>query len=77
MAWPFALALPRTVQAVHEEKGRPAPYAAPPTFTERASPAYLDYKVEVTVKRGAFRVDQTCVRVGHVLGAQCSWAGAD
>lgn len=27
--------------------------------TERASPAYIDYKLLVTVRRGAFKVNQT------------------
>ena len=31
------------------------------TSTERASPAYIDYKLVVTVRRGAFKVNQTCV----------------
>ena len=36
-------------------------YPLPPSFSERASPAYLDYKLTVTVKKGAFRVNQTLV----------------
>jgi len=34
-------------------------YPLPPSFSERASPAYVDYKLVVTVRRGAFKVNQT------------------
>jgi hypothetical protein len=62
LSWPFSIPIPKTVEAEHEEKGPKSKYTTPPTFTERASPAYLDYKLVATVKRGAFKVDQKYIR---------------
>jgi hypothetical protein len=39
-----------------EEKKDEMMYRLPPNFTERASPAYIDYKLIVTVQRGVLRV---------------------
>jgi hypothetical protein len=58
MTWPFSIAIPEKVEAVVEEKGPKSLHRTPPTFTERASPAYIDYKLSVTVKRGMFKVNQ-------------------
>ncbi|THU84184.1 hypothetical protein K435DRAFT_733492 [Dendrothele bispora CBS 962.96] len=33
-------------------------FSLPPNFSERASPAYIDYKLVVTVKRGTFKANQ-------------------
>ena len=41
-----------------EEKKDEMMYRLPPNFTERASPAYIDYKLIVTVQRGMLRVNQ-------------------
>ncbi|KAJ6507966.1 hypothetical protein C8R47DRAFT_1100150 [Mycena vitilis] len=54
--WPFSFALPAKVSPV-DAKG--LVIDAPPSFSERASPAYIDYKIIVTVKRGAFKPNQT------------------
>ncbi|KAG6828626.1 hypothetical protein H0H92_007271, partial [Tricholoma furcatifolium] len=40
-------------------KGKGKSYKLPPNFTEKASPAYIDYRLVVTVKRGAFKANQT------------------
>jgi hypothetical protein len=58
MAWPFSLKLPSETILAETLKGEKKPYPLPPTFTERASPAYIDYKLIVTVKKGALRVNQ-------------------
>ncbi|KIJ67028.1 hypothetical protein HYDPIDRAFT_109020 [Hydnomerulius pinastri MD-312] len=55
--WPFALTLPTEVELQDQKTKKNFPL--PATFTERASPGYLDYKLIVTVKRGALRVNQT------------------
>ncbi|KAH8117915.1 hypothetical protein DFH11DRAFT_1571413 [Phellopilus nigrolimitatus] len=59
LTWPFSLTLPKEALVSASSKEAPKCYPLPPTFSERASPAYIDYKVTVTVKRGAFRVNQT------------------
>ncbi|KAI0696900.1 hypothetical protein BC835DRAFT_1271093 [Cytidiella melzeri] len=58
MSWPFTIPIPPEVDVADRPKGKPEPYKLPPTFSERASPAYIDYKLTVTVKRGALRVNQ-------------------
>ncbi|KAJ7364224.1 hypothetical protein DFH08DRAFT_910474 [Mycena albidolilacea] len=55
-SWPFTFTLPAKVTPA-DAKG--LQIEAPPSFTERASPAYIDYRAVVTVKRGAFKMNQT------------------
>lgn len=57
--WPFSITLPKETSVAETPKGTPSNYPLPPSFSERASPAYLDYKLIVTIKRGALRVNQT------------------
>jgi hypothetical protein len=59
-SWPFNLTLPGEV-LVSEGKGQQGRYHLPPTVSERASPAYIDYRLVVTVKRGTLKVNQTYV----------------
>ncbi|KAJ6623969.1 hypothetical protein B0H10DRAFT_2162288 [Mycena sp. CBHHK59/15] len=54
-SWPFTFTLPAKVSPP-DAKGMTIPL--PPSFSERASPAYIDYKIVATVKRGAFKVNQ-------------------
>ncbi|KAG2145376.1 uncharacterized protein EDB93DRAFT_519609 [Suillus bovinus] len=56
-AWPLEIALPNETEVLDCKKKKIFPL--PPSFTERASPAYINYKITVIVKRGAFRVNQT------------------
>lgn len=56
-SWPFSIHLPSET-TVKGAKNKSL-FNLPPTFTERASPAYIDYKIVVTVKRAALRVNQT------------------
>jgi hypothetical protein len=60
-SWPFTFTLPAKVTPA-DAKG--LQIEAPPSFTERASPAYIDYRAVVTVKRGAFKMNQTYVPPG-------------
>ncbi|KAF7374746.1 hypothetical protein MSAN_00360100 [Mycena sanguinolenta] len=55
-SWPFTFTLPAKVSPL-DAKG--LVIEAPPSFTERASPAYIDYRVVVNFKRGAFKMNQT------------------
>lgn len=59
--WPFTLTLPNKVLTSASSKEPLKNYALPPTVSERASPAYIDYKIIVTVKRGMLKVNQTYV----------------
>lgn len=58
-SWPFKFVLKREVP-MKEEKKDGTMYRLPPNFTERASPAYIDYKLIVTVQRGMLKVNQVC-----------------
>jgi len=61
-SWPFTFTLPSEVLVSEAKfKGKQGTYYLPPTFSERASPAYIDYRLCVTIKRGALRVNQTYV----------------
>jgi arrestin (S-antigen)-like protein len=62
-SWPFKFVLKREVP-MKEEKKSEMMYRLPPNFTETASPAYIDYKLIVTVHRGLLRVNQVCVVLG-------------
>jgi len=53
-SWSFSFTLSSEVSV--SEHGT---FRMPPTFTERASPSYIDYRLVVTVKRGALKVNQT------------------
>ncbi|KAI0636046.1 hypothetical protein C8Q77DRAFT_1101044 [Trametes polyzona] len=59
--WPFTLTLPAECSVPDRGRSKQPPqvYPLPPTFSERASPAYIDYKLVVTVRKSAFRVNQT------------------
>ncbi|KAH9944844.1 hypothetical protein B0H21DRAFT_823116 [Amylocystis lapponica] len=59
-SWSFSIALPSEATLPDKPKGKSTPiaYPLPPSFSERASPAYVDYRVVVTVRRGAFRGNQ-------------------
>jgi hypothetical protein len=47
-------------------KAAPMLFSLPPTFSERASAAYIDYKLYVTVRRGGLRVNNRCVVPGLI-----------
>ncbi|RPD59528.1 hypothetical protein L227DRAFT_575968 [Lentinus tigrinus ALCF2SS1-6] len=58
--WPFSITLPADTTVSERGKKQQAHiYPLPPSFSERASPAYIDYRLVVTVKRSSFRVNQT------------------
>ncbi|KAF9450553.1 hypothetical protein P691DRAFT_788998 [Macrolepiota fuliginosa MF-IS2] len=56
-SWPFEFVLPKEVE-VNDPHGKKGSYQLPPSFSERASPAYLDYRIVVTIKRGMLKVNQ-------------------
>ena len=62
-SYPYSITLPG--DAAFPERGKKASqmYLLPPSFSERASPAYIDYKLVVTVKKSSLRVNQACVRI--------------
>jgi hypothetical protein len=59
--FPFSITLPRDATIAPVPKAAPKCFSLPPTFSERASPAYIDYRLFVTVRRGRLRVDKQCV----------------
>jgi len=56
-SWPFSLTLPSEVE-LQDQKTKKK-FSLPPSFSERASTGYVDYKLIVTVKRGMLKVNQT------------------
>lgn len=75
-SWPFTFTLPNKVSPPNA-KG--ITLATPPSFSERASPAYIDYRLTATVKRGAFKVNQTSVShfCRQTCGTTCSLQSGD
>lgn len=71
--YPFSIAIPRDTTIAPAPKAAPKRFSLPPTFTERASPAYIDYKVYVTVRRGGLRVNNRCVHLSRFM-LMCQWA---
>jgi len=57
----FSITIPRDAVVAPVPKATPKRFSLPPTFSERASPAYIDYKLYVTVRRGGLRVNNKCV----------------
>ena len=57
----FMIPIPRDTMVAPVPKATPKPFPLPPTFSERASPAYIDYRLYVTVRRGGLRVNNKCV----------------
>ncbi|KAJ7596541.1 hypothetical protein C8J56DRAFT_849981 [Mycena floridula] len=56
-SWPFSFTLPETV-GIADKQGKKSDYLLPPSFSERASPAYIDYRLVLTVRRGFLKVNQ-------------------
>ncbi|KAI9568203.1 hypothetical protein HD554DRAFT_2022523 [Boletus coccyginus] len=59
--WPFSFTLPAEVEVQDQKTKKKFPL--PSSFSERASMAYLDYKLVVTVKHGLFTGNQTLVTI--------------
>ena len=59
-SWPFKLVLPKEV-TVKESETKKGSFRLPPSWTERASPAGIDHRIIVTLKRGFMRANQTFV----------------
>lgn len=57
----FSISIPREAEVSPAPKAPPKRFALPPTFTERASPAYIDYKLCLTVRRGGLRINDRYV----------------
>jgi hypothetical protein len=61
-SWPFSIELPRTVPIQDPNKQAefhlPPKFRLPPTFTERTSPVFVDYRLVVTVKLRGLKVNQ-------------------
>ena len=59
--FPFSITIPDDVKVAPAPKATPKSFPLPPTFSERASPAYIDYRLLVTVRRSRLRVNKQCV----------------
>ena len=58
-SWPFALKLPSEI--VIQKDGAPMVFPLPPSCSPKGLPAYIDYKIQVIVRRPALRVDNLYV----------------
>ncbi|KZT01403.1 uncharacterized protein LAESUDRAFT_731262 [Laetiporus sulphureus 93-53] len=55
-SWPFSISIPAEASMVGKDKRA---YPLPPSFSERASPVYIEYKLVLTLRRGVLRADRT------------------
>ena len=62
--WSFEFTLPKTTEVIYQKEKKIFPL--PPSFTERASPAYVNYRITVVVRRGALGMNSSCVPY-HIL----------
>jgi hypothetical protein len=58
-AWPFAIQLPTEV--VIQRDGSPVAFPLPPSCSPKGLSSYIDYKIQVVVRRPTLRVDNTYV----------------
>lgn len=58
-AWPFAIQLPNEV-AIQKDNG-PMVFPLPPSCSPKGLSSYIDYKLQVVVRRSTLRVDNTYV----------------
>jgi hypothetical protein len=57
-SWLFSIPLPARVP-VTDGQGHPTTVPLPPSFAPKGVPSFIDYKVQVLVRRGSLRVDST------------------
>lgn len=57
--WPFAIQLPSEV--VVQRDGAPIVFPLPPSCSPKGISAYIDYKIQVIVRRSTLRIDSTYV----------------
>lgn len=57
-SWPFEFILPKEVMVNHPGTNKTSAFRLPPHFSERASAAYIYYRIVVTIKRGFLKVNQ-------------------
>ena len=72
--FPFSIIMPRDVMIAPVPKAEPKSFPLPPTFSERASPAYIDYRLCLTVRRGRLRAKKQYV-VPSPFTFTCHWVG--
>lgn len=70
----FSISIPQEAEVSPGPKAPPKRFALPPTFTERACPAYIDYNLYVTVRRGGLRTNDRCALLVSII---CIAAGFD
>ncbi|KAH9928377.1 uncharacterized protein B0H18DRAFT_1157817 [Fomitopsis serialis] len=58
-SWPFEITLPEEITRTSRVKASSPTCPLPPSFSEKGSPAYIDYKLVATVRRGLFKSNQT------------------
>ena len=60
-SYSFTLSLPGDASIAEKPSAPRLQYRLPPSFSERASNSYIDYKVVVTIRRSMLKVNKTSV----------------
>jgi hypothetical protein len=60
-AYPFSISLPHDVEIQSISNATEKRFLLPPTFNERASPVYIDYRLSITARRGRLECNTKCV----------------
>lgn len=60
-AWPFAITLPSSCSLVLRPKQPPLTLPLPPSFSERGAAQFINYEINVRIRRGPLRIDSKCV----------------
>ena len=66
-AYPFSISLPRDVKIQPISNATEKIFLLPPTFNERATPMYIDYKLFVTARHGRLGWNTKCVPTPSVM----------
>lgn len=59
--WPFAIALPSTCNISLRPKQPPVTLNLPPSFSERGAAQFINYEINVRIRRGTLRIDSKYV----------------
>ncbi|KAI5122906.1 hypothetical protein M0805_007584 [Coniferiporia weirii] len=66
-SWPFAITLPATCSVPLRPKQPPATLRLPPSFSEKGAAQFINYEINVRIRRGPLRID-------NKLGTQFGFA---
>lgn len=62
-SWPFAVKLPSTCSVSFRSRQPPVTLRLPPSFSEKGAAQFINYEINVRIRRGSLRIDSKCVHV--------------